>query len=138
MSIADIGGWIGTALVLIAFAYVTFRKDPDVWFQLANGFGAVLLGLDGLSHNAMPVVGLNLAWCIIAVVGLGRLWHQAYTDTVRLERETIRANLLAYNGIPIVRDEHCPPGSVFLVDRNWIAHPDVFDRIRKQTEGTEQ
>lgn len=124
MSAADIGGWVGTALVLAAFAWVTFRKTPDVWFQMANGFGAVLLGLDGLSHHAAPVVGLNLAWCLISIAGLWNLWRHALT---REERARIAgwpdeaARWGEWGGLDVVVDPHCPPDKVFLLDKRMIA-----------------
>lgn len=125
MSLADIGGWVGTALVLAAFAYVTLRKTPDVWFQLANGFGAVLLGLDATAHRALPVVALNVAWCLISIAGLWNLWRHALT---RAEKAMIAGwpdEAVRFGGIKIIRDPYLPPGKVFLIDQRWM-DPDTW------------
>lgn len=117
MSLADIGGWVGTALVLAAFAWVTFRKTPDVWFQVANLVGAGLLGLDGWAHHAAPVVGLNAAWAVIALVGCWNLRPVSPADQAWI------GGLLdeAFGGIDIVIDPHCPPDKAFLLDKRFIA-----------------
>lgn len=120
MSLADTGGWVGTVLVLAAFAWVTRTKRADVWFHLANLVGAGLLAVDFITIRSFPGIVLNVAWFNIAAVGLVQLWRQAYHDTVRLEREAIRANLTRYGDIPVIVDPHCPPGSVFLLDGNCI------------------
>lgn len=128
MSLADILGWLGTLLVLGAFAWVTLTKRADVLFQLANLGGAVLLGVDGLAHGAAPVVGLNAAWAVISLVGLWNLWRHR---PVSPADQAWIGGLLdeAFVGIPIIRDKHCPPDKVFLVEGRFVGKGEALRQL---------
>lgn len=132
MSLADLGGWIGTALVLAAFAWVTFSKKPDVWFQLANLVGAALLGLDAISHQAFPIIALNVAWFDIAVVGLWNLWRHRLTKAERAMIAGWPDEAARFGGIDIVVDPLCPPGKAFLIDKRWMVGGDDLVEYTKR------
>jgi hypothetical protein len=51
----------------------TKRIEPtSKTYQFLNLFGAVGVGVNSLTHQAFPSVGINLAWMLIAVYALIR------------------------------------------------------------------
>jgi hypothetical protein len=70
----EIIGWLGTILILIAYLLVSTKKLEPIskTYQLLNLFGAVGVGVNSLIHHALPSVGINLAWMIIAIYALIR------------------------------------------------------------------
>jgi hypothetical protein len=70
----EIIGWLGTVLILIAYLLVsTNRIGPtSKTYQFLNLFGAVGVGINSLIHHALPSVGINLAWMLIAIYALIR------------------------------------------------------------------
>lgn len=72
--ILEIIGWVGTGLILIAYFLVSIKKlEPtSKTYQFLNLFGAVGVGANSLVHHALPSVGINLAWMIIAIYALIR------------------------------------------------------------------
>lgn len=73
-AIIDILGWIGAALLLLAYALVSSRKlaGDSVRFQLLNLNGGVLLAANSAYHGALPSVAVNAVWIVI---GLAALYH---------------------------------------------------------------
>lgn len=72
--ILEIIGWLGTGLILIAYFLVSIKKiEPtSKTYQLLNLFGAIGVGVNSLVHRAIPSVGINLAWMLIAICALIR------------------------------------------------------------------
>ncbi|HUC94922.1 MAG TPA: hypothetical protein VMR19_02905 [Candidatus Saccharimonadales bacterium] len=72
--ILEITGWLGTGLILLAYLLVSIKKiEPTSGkYQLLNLFGAIGVGLNSLIHRALPSVGINLAWILIAIYALVR------------------------------------------------------------------
>ena len=72
----DVGGWIGVALLLIAYALVSTRRlaGDSTIYQLLNVAGSVLLIINSFFYGAYPSVGINIAWIAIALSAL--LWKQ--------------------------------------------------------------
>ena len=72
----DVGGWIGVALLLIAYALVSTRRltGDSTIYQLLNIVGSVLLIINSFFYGAYPSVGINIAWIAIALAAL--LWKQ--------------------------------------------------------------
>jgi hypothetical protein len=70
----EIVGWLGTILILAAYLLVSVKKiEPtSKTYQFLNLFGAVGVGVNSLIHRALPSVGINLAWMIIAIYALVR------------------------------------------------------------------
>ena len=65
-------GWAGSALVLAAYAgsslgWVSVDAPP---FKIMNLAGAAGLATNGWAHRAWPVLGLEGAWAVIALVTL--------------------------------------------------------------------
>jgi len=72
--ILEIIGWLGTILILIAYFLVSTKKiEPtSKTYQFLNLFGALGVGLNSFTHRALPSVGINLAWMLIAIYALIR------------------------------------------------------------------
>ena len=70
----EIIGWVGTLLILIAYLLVSVKKlgPTSKTYQFLNLFGAVGVGINSLIHRALPSVGINLAWMLIAIYALVR------------------------------------------------------------------
>jgi hypothetical protein len=70
----EIIGWAGTGVILIAYFLVSTKKlEPtSKIYQFLNLFGAMGVGINSLLHRALPSVGINLAWMLIAIYALVR------------------------------------------------------------------
>jgi hypothetical protein len=68
----DIVGWIGAALLLLAYALVSYRRlaGDSVRFQLLNLSGGVLLAANSAYHGALPSVAVNAVWIAIGMAAL--------------------------------------------------------------------
>jgi hypothetical protein len=72
----DAGGWIGVALLLIAYTLVSMRRlaGDSTIYQLLNVAGSILLIINSFFYGAYPSVGINAAWIAIALSAL--FWKQ--------------------------------------------------------------
>lgn len=72
--IIEVVGWIGTALVLGAFFLLQNRRlGPGSWAYLGmNFFGGLFILTNSYFNSALPSVGLNFVWVIIAIYGMAR------------------------------------------------------------------
>lgn len=70
----DIIGWIGTALILLAYFINSFRKTKsDTFYQLMNLVGAIFMGVGLFPKNAWFSFALQVAWGIIAIASLVKI-----------------------------------------------------------------
>lgn len=71
-TIIEILGWLGAALLLIAYAIVSSGRvhGRSKLYQSLNIAAAILLGVNTAWHHAWPSVVVNIIWVIIAVVAL--------------------------------------------------------------------
>jgi hypothetical protein len=68
---ANIVGFIGMSLIVIAYAYVTASKAPKPFvLHGTNLVGATLLVLSLLVNTNLPALVLEGIWAVIAAVGL--------------------------------------------------------------------
>ena len=68
---ANIIGLIGSLIFIAAFAYANAAQQFDkLWFNLANLIGAVLLLWSLSVHFNLAAFVLEVAWAVIAVIGL--------------------------------------------------------------------
>jgi hypothetical protein len=67
-------GWVGTVLLLAAYALLTARRvrASDASYQLMNLVGGLALLANTAYNLAWPSAALNLAWFGIGVTGLVR------------------------------------------------------------------
>ena len=69
--VANIVGFIGMTLIVIAYAYVTASKAPNPFvLHGTNLVGATLLVLSLLVNTNLPALVLESIWAAIAAVGL--------------------------------------------------------------------
>jgi len=71
MSIADVAGWAGAGLLLLAYAGLSRGwLVIGVRYHLMNLAGAGGLAVNGAVHRAWPSTVLNVIWLGIGLVGL--------------------------------------------------------------------
>ena len=70
----DIVGWIGVALLLLAYWMVSTKRmeGSGAPFQLLNIAGATGLIANSYYYGALPSVGVNVAWIAIGGYALLR------------------------------------------------------------------
>jgi hypothetical protein len=69
--LANIIGLIGSAIMVIAFAYSNLARAMNlVLFNLLNLIGAVMLGASLLVHVNVASLALEIVWAAIALFGL--------------------------------------------------------------------
>jgi hypothetical protein len=68
----EMTGWMGTALVLIAYILVSSGRltAKSRLYQLINLFGAVGIGMNVFQQKAWPAFALQIAWGTIALISL--------------------------------------------------------------------
>ncbi len=78
----DIFGWIGMVMVLVGFYLVSNGKieAQSNLFQILNAIAAIFIGINAYYFGAMPSVGLNSIWFLIALVTLVRINILKKTD----------------------------------------------------------
>lgn len=64
-TITSIGGWIGMAMLL--YAYAARKNISPARYALLNLIGAGLVGVNCLVTKAWPAVALETAWMAIAL-----------------------------------------------------------------------
>ena len=68
----EIFGWIGTALILIAYALLTLKiiSSTSTQYQMMNLVGAIGIIWNTYKKEAFPPMILNIIWLLIASYGL--------------------------------------------------------------------
>ncbi len=73
---ADIVGLIGSALMVIAYAYSNLAARMDyLRFNLLNLVGAILLGTSLTVHFNLASMVLEIVWGSIAAIGMIKAWR---------------------------------------------------------------
>ena len=76
--IFDVCGWIGTILVLVAYALLSTNKiENGKLYQLLNLVAALFMAIGLFPKNAWFSFALQVVWGIVAVIAL-----------IRMERKT--------------------------------------------------
>ena len=70
----DIVGWVGAAVLLLAYGLVSTRKTEgdSRFYQLLNLAGSALLMMNSFYYGAYPSSGVNIVWIAIAIFTLMR------------------------------------------------------------------
>lgn len=70
----DIVGWVGAAVLLLAYGLVSTRKSEgdSAFYQLLNLAGSALLMMNSFYYGAYPSSGVNIVWIGIALFTLMR------------------------------------------------------------------
>jgi len=71
----DICGWIGSALILIAYFMISNHRvnSKSYVYQWLNSIGSILLICNTLYYRTYPVATLNLIWLGIGITSLVRI-----------------------------------------------------------------
>ena len=74
MPVIDIIGWLGSALIVIAYTLNMMgkMKADSFLYIILNIVGSAALIANTLFHDALPSTALNVVWIIIAIVALFR------------------------------------------------------------------
>ncbi|QUL38491.1 permease [Erythrobacter sp. JK5] len=71
LDIYSLIGFLGTACIIGAYAYLTYRDDPNPYIlHGTNLMGAALLTISLLVHTNWPSLVLEGFWAAIAIFGL--------------------------------------------------------------------
>ena len=72
----ELGGWIGTAALLLAYGMVSTSRlaGDSVPYQALNLLGGALVLVNSFYHGAMPSVAVNVFWVAIGLFALGRVF----------------------------------------------------------------
>ncbi|MBS1576207.1 MAG: hypothetical protein JST09_12965 [Bacteroidetes bacterium] len=72
MPLIDIIGWIGSFLVVLAYALnIAKRMDAgSLSYILLNMTGSGCLIANTIYHNAIPSTAVNVVWIVIAIIAL--------------------------------------------------------------------
>ena len=70
----DIIGYVGAALILIAYFLLTHRKltESSTTYHALNLLGGLGIIVNATSYASYPSTTLNIIWSIIAVYGLAK------------------------------------------------------------------
>lgn len=72
---ADIIGWIGSFLVVGAYALNSYQviKPTSAIYQWMNLLGGIFLTVNTVYYTAYPSTFINLVWIVVAVIALIRI-----------------------------------------------------------------
>jgi len=65
----DLLGWTGAAILLAAYAMVSFKKlrVDSGYYQLMNVIGSCCLIVNTVFYHAYPSASVNVIWVLIAI-----------------------------------------------------------------------
>lgn len=68
----EIIGWVGAAMVIAAFALVSYGSagGRSRVYQALNALGGLLLAVNTIWHHAWPATAVNVIWMGIAIGAL--------------------------------------------------------------------
>ena len=80
LDIYTLVGFAGMACIIAAYAYLTFKSDPNPFvLHGTNLAGAALLTVSLLVHTNLPSLVLEGFWAAIALYGIGKALRQRKT-----------------------------------------------------------
>ncbi len=80
---ADIIGMLGSALMVIAYAYSNMAEKMNfIVFNLLNLIGSLLLIASLTVHFNLASMALEIVWATIAICGLIKLWRKRAQEEI--------------------------------------------------------
>ena len=77
LDIYTLVGFAGMTCIIAAYAYLTFKSDPNPFvLHGTNLAGAALLTVSLLVHTNLPSLVLEGFWAAIALYGIGKALRQ--------------------------------------------------------------
>ncbi|GMN14301.1 permease [Altererythrobacter sp. MTPC7] len=81
LDIYSLIGFVGTACIIGAYAYLTWKDRPNPWIlHGTNLTGAALLTVSLLVHTNWPSLVLEGFWAAIAITGLVKAARKSRAD----------------------------------------------------------
>lgn len=81
LDIYSIIGFVGTACIIAAYAYLTWAYEPNPYvLHGTNLAGAVLLTISLLVHTNLPSLVLEGFWAAIALFGLVKAFSKSKAE----------------------------------------------------------
>lgn len=76
--LVEIIGWTGSIAILLAYSLNSYQKirSDSLLFLFLNLAGGMLLIVYSFYKAAMANAFLNLVWVVVAMIALGKLYHQ--------------------------------------------------------------
>jgi len=83
MLLIDIIGWIGSAMVVAAYALNMYKKlaADTMLYYLLNIIGSACLIVNTFFHHAIPSAVVNIIWVLIALAALWKKRRSAPAST---------------------------------------------------------
>jgi hypothetical protein len=74
MMIIDSIGWLGSFMVVFAYALNMYKKleADSIPYYLLNIFGSACLIVNTIYHHAIPSAAVNIVWITIALIAIIR------------------------------------------------------------------
>ena len=71
-------GIFGAAFVLIGFAMMKFNKwkNEDLYYNLSNGVGSILLVLNAIYFKNVAFIILNVFWTVLSIKDIVKLYRK--------------------------------------------------------------
>lgn len=84
MPLTELIGWIGTLLIVLAYALLSFDKieEDDRRYMLLNLFGAIGVGFNVFTQQAWPAVALQIVWGCVAIISLIKTFRKKPSDSL--------------------------------------------------------
>jgi len=72
MVFIDVIGWVGSAMVVIAYALNMYNRlaADALPYYLLNIIGSICLIINTAYHHAIPSAAVNIIWVLLAVVAM--------------------------------------------------------------------
>ena len=79
----EIAGWIGAALILLAYLLLSAGKltGQSLVYQGMNVVGAAGFVINGWWHGAIPSAALNVLWLLIGAIASWRILRKSGSST---------------------------------------------------------
>jgi hypothetical protein len=79
----EIVGWIGAALILLAYLFLSAGKltGQSIVYQGMNIVGAAGFVINGWWHRAIPSAALNVLWLLIGAFATWRILKKRRSST---------------------------------------------------------
>jgi hypothetical protein len=82
--LVDVVGWIGAAMLLLAYGLLAARRLADGrTYHVLNVLGAAGLTVNGAAHGAWPSVALNVVWIALGALAVRRLLRSGPSGPVQ-------------------------------------------------------
>ena len=74
----QIAGWIGAAMVVLAYFLITYKKvdGASISYQTLNLLGCVGVAINAFHQAAWPSLGIQIVWGVVAILGFVNIFSK--------------------------------------------------------------